>query len=100
MASTMLDLPAPVGPLRANTSAPSKSTTARLRKDVKPSSSSRLGRMGVLQQLGEERLQSWVFDVLLFEIGGEQVLRGAASPRRAAASVIVVVERCGDHNVD
>ena len=43
MASMTLDLPAPVGPVSANRSTPSKSTTVRSRNVVKPSSSSRAG---------------------------------------------------------
>ena len=46
MASMTLDLPAPVGPVSANRSTPSKSTTVRSRKAVKPSSSSRTGLTG------------------------------------------------------
>ena len=57
MASMTLDLPAPVGPVSANRSTPSKSTTVRSRNAVKPSSSSRTGliRRRLLDQLGEER---------------------------------------------
>src|SRR4051794_40117552 len=75
MASTMLDFPEPVGPTSANTSAPSKSMTATSRKDVKPSISRRLGRMGVLQQLGEQRPHALVVDALFGQVGGEQLGR-------------------------
>ncbi len=45
MPSMRLDLPDPVGPVRANRSAPSKSTMVGSRKAVNPCNSSRLGLM-------------------------------------------------------
>src|SRR5437762_6305068 len=90
MASTMLDFPDPVGPTRAKTSAPSKSMTVGSRKDVKPSISRRLGRMGILQrlslqQLGEEGLHALVVDPLVGEVGGEQLGRRQSLARLTEA---------------
>src|SRR4051794_5418027 len=89
MASTRLDLPDPVGPVKANKSASSKSTTARSRKAVKPSTSSRLGRTGLLQQLGEQPGQPRVVDVTLGQVVAEEVVRRAT---RAPDPLILVAE--------
>src|SRR2546421_8113896 len=80
MASTRLDLPAPVGPVSANRSAPSKSTTVGSRNAVNPSTSSRLGRMRRIQEIGEQGLNSRVLDPPLGEVLAEQLLRRAAGP--------------------
>src|SRR3954447_4190822 len=91
MASTRLDLPDPVGPVNANRSAPSNSTTVRSRKAVKPSTSSRLGRMGFLQQRGEQRPEPRVGNIALGEIVGEQVVRRPPRPTRPRRLLSIVV---------
>src|SRR3954447_26047853 len=90
MASTRLDLPDPVAPVKANRSVPLKSTTTGSLNEVNPSSSSRSGRIGVLQQLGEQGQEPCVVDGLLGEVLAEQLVRRSSppawtvSPRRAA----------------
>src|SRR3954468_10903307 len=93
MASTRLDLPDPVGPVKANRSASAKSTTARSRNAVKPSTSSRLGRTGLLQQLGEQPGQSRVVDVALGQVVAEQLVRRAT--RASGPRALVTVARVG-----
>src|SRR5437763_16769507 len=74
MASTRLDFPAPVGPVKANRSAPVKSTSACSRKAVKPSTSRRSGRTGLLQQLGEQAREAGIVDVALGQVVAEQLM--------------------------
>src|SRR2546421_6732220 len=100
MASTRLDFPDPVGPVRAKTSAPSKSTTAGSRNDVNPSSSSRLGRMGVLQQVGKQRHQPGVVDGLLGQVLAEELLGRAAGAGRTLVHAGGPVARWGHDHVD
>src|SRR3954470_5267732 len=101
MASTRLDLPAPVGPVNANRSAPSKSTTVGSRKAVKPSTSSRLGRMGLVQQLGEQLVEPLVGDPLVAEVLAEQLLRRPARPSGGPALPIIAGgRRLLDDHVD
>ena len=93
MASMMLDLPAPVGPVRANRSAPAKSTSVRSRKVLKPSMTSRSGRtarppprpadVGVVpswvassSSSSNSVHQPLVVDRPLGEVRGEQVVGG------------------------
>src|SRR3954447_21983931 len=85
MASTRLDLPEPVGPVKANRSAPSNSTTVRSRKAVKPSTSSRLGRTGLLQQLRKQPGDAGIVDGPLGQVVGEQVVGRASGPVAAVA---------------
>src|SRR5437667_7334849 len=59
MASISEDLPAPVGPVIANRSSCSKSTTVRWRKAVKPSMSSLSGLTALLFQQLAEQAQHW-----------------------------------------
>src|SRR5690606_2470587 len=73
MASMMLDLPAPVGPVSTKRSASPKSMTVRSRKDAKPLISSRVGRKGFLQQFVEQGDDALVGGVALFEVAGEQL---------------------------
>src|SRR3954454_22196544 len=92
MASTKLDLPDPVGPVKANRSTSSNSTTVGSPNAVKPSTSSRLGRMRFLQQRAEQRGEPAIVDLPLGQVVGEQLVRrtpGPAHPRR------VVVGRPG-----
>src|SRR3990172_4445125 len=78
MASRIVVLPDPVGPVRANKSAPWKSTTVRSRKAPKPTSSSRCGRIGFLEQLFEQRQNRLVGPPALTQVLGKELARRAA----------------------
>ena len=86
MASIRLDLPEPVGPVRAKRSAPSKSTSTVSRNAVKPSTSRRSGRIGtprvaeLVVQLPEQGQQPLVLHVLLGQVLGEELVGRAAQP--------------------
>src|SRR3990172_10833370 len=82
MASRIVVLPDPVGPVRANKSAPWKSTTVRPRKAPKPISSTRCGCIGFLQQLLEQRQNRLVGPPALTQVLGKEL------PRRAAEAVL------------
>src|SRR4051812_11706433 len=99
MASTMLDLPAPVGPVSANRPAPGKPTWGGCRTAVTPSSWSRSGRRDVLQQLREQCRQSFVGDAVFGEVLGEQLVR-RGSPPRLLWLACFVVSRALDHDID
>src|SRR5690606_22897286 len=77
MASMTELFPAPVGPVRANNSRSEKSTSTLSRKGAKPSTTRRLGLMGLSQQLGEQSDHALVVGVALTEVLLEQ--RGAAA---------------------
>src|SRR5687767_11356938 len=103
MASITLDLPAPVGPVRAKRSAPSKSISTGSRKAVKPATSRRSGRIGglrLVEQLGEQGQQALVVLTPLRQVLGEQVLRGPARSRRARDAAGVVVGRRRHRHLD
>ena len=112
MASMMLDLPAPVGPTRANRSAPVKSTTVGPRKAVKPSTSSRTRpharprpRSSIAARRPARRTGATTRSscgVALAEVLGEQVVRacGAGGRGRPCAGGAVAVVPRRQHHLD
>src|SRR4249920_3488846 len=86
MASIRLDLPEPVGPVRAKRSAPSKSTSTVSRNAVKPSTSRRSGRIDaprvaeLVVQLPKQGQQPLVLYVLLGQVLGEKLVGRAPQP--------------------
>src|SRR3990172_6714443 len=70
-----LDFPEPVGPVRTKRSTPSKSQTVSSRYTVKPSSSSLIGRMDLVEKLVEERSNAGVGSAPLLQILAEEIAR-------------------------
>src|SRR3990172_12378755 len=70
-----LDFPEPVGPVRTKRSTPSKSQTVSSRYAVKPSSSSLIGRMDLVEKLVEERSNAGVGSPPLLQVLAEELAR-------------------------
>src|SRR3954470_5905527 len=97
MASRMLVLPAPVGPVMTNRSSGSKSTSCRSRNAVKPSIASLSGRTGdLLEELVEQLDEALVGRraVAVAVVAGEELARREAPqlPGFALARRALVVE--------
>src|SRR3990172_3633198 len=70
-----LDFPEPVGPVTTNSSTPAKSQTVSSRYAVKPSSSSLIGRMDLVEKLVEERADAGIVRPPLLQVLGEELAR-------------------------
>src|SRR5690606_6537522 len=81
MASMTELLPAPVGPVRANSSRSEKSTVVRSRNGANPSITRRSGLMGFSQQLGEQGDHPLVVGVALAQVLLEQLGVTPPAPR-------------------
>src|SRR5690606_29119386 len=96
MASMTELLPEPVAPVRANKSAPPKSTSVRSRNGANPTISSRSGLMGLLQQLVEEIHDRLVVSIDLGQILHEQI-PVRATVATAPGSGMLAARRVEDH---